>query len=173
MPKHLRVRALTDDEHHAVTRFAQSRTAAARVVQRAKVIALLVGDATLAASAAARLAGYQSEAAGWRIVKRFNDLGIASFDDARRSGRPRTHAEPVRSALIGLAVQKPVALGLPFTLWTLERLQRAFQERQGVHLSDSTIWTWLAEEGLHWKRQQSWFHDADQHDPEFVEKRGP
>jgi len=22
------------------------------------------------------------------------------------------------------------------------------------------------------KRQQSWFHDAEKHDPEFVEKRG-
>ena len=41
-----------------------------------------------------------------------------------------------------------------------------------LHLSDSTIWTWLDEDGLEWKRQQSWFHDAEKHDPEFVEKRG-
>jgi transposase len=48
----------------------------------------------------------------------------------------------------------------------------AFKERHGVHLSDSTIWTWMDEEGFQWKRQQSWFHDAEKHDPEFVEKRG-
>jgi transposase len=79
----------------------------------------------------------------------------------------------VRSALISLAVQKPASLGLPFALWTLERLQTAFYQRHGVHLSDSTIWTWLADEGLHWKRQQSWGHDAPRHDPAFVAKRGP
>lgn len=173
MPKQLPVRALTEDEQRDVTRLAQSRTAAARVVQRAKVLALMRNDATLAAGAAARLVGYQSQAAGWRIVKRFNSLGIASLNDARRAGRPRTHAEPVRSALIDLAVQKPAALGLPFALWTLERLQTTFQERHGVHLSDSTIWTWWADEGLPWKRQQSWLHDAAKHDPAFVEKRGP
>jgi transposase len=74
--------------------------------------------------------------------------------------------------LIGLAIQKPRSLGYPFALWTLERLQRAFEEREGIHLSDSTIWTWMADEGFAWKRQESWFHDAENHDPEFVEKRG-
>ena len=59
-----------------------------------------------------------------------------------------------------------------FKLWTLERLQTAFQERHGIHLSDSTIWEWLEADGLEWKRQESWFHEAEKHDPEFVEKRG-
>jgi hypothetical protein len=70
-------------------------------------------------------------------------------------------------------VQKPAGLGEPFALWTLERLQRAFEARHGVHLSDSTIWTWLRDEGLVWKRQQSWFHEPARHDPAFAEKRGP
>jgi len=46
-----------------------------------------------------------------------------------------------------------------------------FEERQKIHLSDSTIWEWMEAEGLEWKRQQSWFHNAEKHDPEFVEKR--
>ena len=73
---------------------------------------------------------------------------------------------------MSLALQKPMTLGCPFQLWTLARLQQAFEERRGTHLSDSTIWEWLAAEGLKWKRQQSWSHDAAKHDPEFVEKRG-
>ena len=55
---------------------------------------------------------------------------------------------------------------------TLERLQVAFQERYDIHLSDSTIWEWLAAEGLEWKRQESWFHEAEKHDPEFGGKKG-
>jgi transposase len=72
--------------------------------------------------------------------------------------------------LISLATQKPISLGYSFVLWTLERLQHAFEERHHTHLSDSTIWEWLDAEGLEWKRQQSWLHDAEQHDPEFLEK---
>jgi transposase len=79
----------------------------------------------------------------------------------------------LRSELINLALQKPGSLGYPFELWTLERLQDAFEERAGVHLSDSTIWSWMEAEGFSWKRQQSWFRDVEKHDPEFVEKRGP
>jgi transposase len=74
--------------------------------------------------------------------------------------------------LISLALLKPDSLGYPFKLWTLERLQTAFIERLGVHLSCSTIWEWVEAEGFSWKRQQSWFHEAQKHDPEFVEKRG-
>jgi len=105
-------------------------------------------------------------------VKRFNAEGIAGLDDKPKAGRPPTRDPSVCSALIALARQKPDSLGYPFKLWTLERLQTAFQERNGVHLSDSTIWEWVEAEGFRWKRQQSWFHDAEKQDPEFAEKRG-
>ncbi len=106
-------------------------------------------------------------------MKRFNQYGIPGLCDDRRPGRPPDHTEDVRSALISLALQKPDTLGYPFVLWTLERLQTAFKERCEMHLSKSTIWKWIDSEGLKWKRQQSWFHEAEKHDPEFVEKRGP
>ncbi len=71
-----------------------------------------------------------------------------------------------------LARPKHESLGYPSKLWTLEGLQMAFWERLGVHLSDSTIWEWVEAEGFHWKRSESWFHEAEKADPEFVEKRG-
>jgi transposase len=94
------------------------------------------------------------------------------LQDKPKVGRPPTHDQHVHSALIALARQKPESLGYVFKLWTLERLQTAFHEREGVHLSDSTIWEWVEAEGFRWKRQESWFHDAEKQDPEFVEKRG-
>ena len=172
MPKKLSVREVTAEEKQKIARLAKSRTEPARLVQRAKLIQAMLQDPSLPAGHAARLAGYESESAGWRIVKRFNDQGVAGLEDKPRSGRPRTHPESVHSALVSLATQKPESLGYPFKLWTLERLQTAFQERESVHLSDSTIWEWLEAEGLEWKRQESWFHEADKHDPQFVEKRG-
>ena len=172
MPKHVKLRELTEEEVQAVRRLARSRTASARAVQRAKIIVALLDEPTLTASDAALRAGYRSAQAGPLWVKRFNAEGLAGLEDRPRPGVPPTHSEEVHSKLIDLALQKPRSLGYPFELWTLARMQAAFEEREGIHLSDSTIWTWMADEGFEWKRQQSWFHDAETHDPEFVEKRG-
>jgi transposase len=172
MPKRVRLRVLTDDERAEIHRLAVSRKEPLRLVQRARVIAAMDEDPGLTGTEAGRRAGFKSTAAGTMWVQRFNEEGLAGLEDRPRAGRQPIHGQEVRSALISLALQKPRSLGYPFELWTLVRLQRAFEERQGVHLSDSTIWTWMTEEGFKWKRQESWFHDAERHDPEFVEKRG-
>jgi transposase len=172
MPKQLKLRELTEKEKQEVAKITRSRTEPARRVQRARIIQAMLENPSLPASKAGRAAGYESDVTGGVWVKRFNEEGLSGLEDDERAGRPRTHEESVRSALVNLAIQKPESLGYPFKLWTLERLQTVFKERQGVHLSDSTIWEWLDAEGLQWKRQQSWFHEAERHDPDFVEKRG-
>ncbi len=88
-------------------------------------------------------------------MKRFKEQGIAGLMDGKRSGCPPTHSQETRNALLDLALQKPSSLGYPFELSTLERLQRAFKERHGVHLSNSTIWTWVETEGFRWRKQES------------------
>jgi transposase len=172
MPKIIRLRTLTTEETKEIRRLASSRTESARLVQRAKIIAAMVDDPGLRATHAGFQVGFKGAGSGSLWVKRFNESGVDGLEDLPRPGKPRIHDETVRSRLIDLALQKPRTLGYPFELWTLERLQTALKEREGIHLSDSTIWTWLDEEGLQWKRQESWFHDAERHDPEFVAKRG-
>ena len=173
MRKRVELRPLTVEEAGAVKRLAASRKESIRLVQRARIIALMYEDPGLYASEAALKAGFSSATVGAQWVRRFNEQGVAGLQDKPRPGRVPVHNAAVHGALISLATQKPDTLGYPFKLWTLARLQTAFEERQGVHLSDSTIWTWLEDEGLHWKRQESWFHEAERHDPEFVAKRGP
>ena len=172
MRKAVKLRSLTIEEEAEIRRLAASRKETHRLVQRAKVIVALLDDPKLHATQAGTQAGFRGRQSGVDWVKRFNEEGLAGLEDKPKAGRPLTHDQKVRSALISLAQQKPDTLGYPFKLWTLERLQTAFKERQGVHLSDSTIWEWVEGEGFKWKRQQSWFHEAEKHDPEFVEKRG-
>jgi transposase len=172
MPKRIRLRALTAEEEAEIKRLAAARKEPIRRVQRAQIIAAMVEDPELTATEAGYRAGFKSSAMGVMWVKRFNEDGLAGLEDRPRPGRTPVHDQEVRGALVSLALRKPRSLGYPFELWTLERLQNAFKERQGVHLSDSTIWTWMAEEGFEWKRQQSWFQEVEKHDPEFVEKRG-
>ena len=172
MRKAVKLRSLTTEEETEIRKIAASRKAAHRLVQRAKVIVVLLDDPKLHATQAGQRAGFSGRQSGVDWVKRFNAEGIAGLEDKPKAGRPPTHDQNVRSALIALARTKPESLGYPFKLWTLERIQTAFQERNGIHLSDSTIWEWVEGEGFRWKRQESWFHDAEKTDPEFVEKRG-
>jgi transposase len=172
MPKRIQLRTLTKEEEKEIRRMAHSRTEPMRMVQRARIIEAMLDDPKLAASRAGERVGYKGAPMGIQWVKRFNASGIEGLQDERRPGRPATHSEETKSALLDLVLQKPSSLGYPFELWTLERLQTAFKERQGVHLSDSTIWTWVENEGFRWRKQESWFHEPEKHDPEFAEKRG-
>lgn len=171
MSNRIRLRPASPDEAKQIRRLARSQTAPVRQVQRARLIAVMLENPELSATQAGLHAGL-SNAVGAKWARRFNEEGLAGLEDRPRSGRPRTHSEAVRSKLIGLVLQKPSSIGYPFALWTLERLQSAFFEREGVHLSDSTIWTWLDEEGLRWRRQESWFSEVEKRDPAFAEKRG-
>jgi transposase len=172
MRKAVKLRTLTAEEETEIRRLAASRKEPHHLVQRAKVITAMLDNPQLHATHAAIQAGFRGEQSGINWVRRFNTDGLAGLQDKPKAGRPPTHAPRVRSALIALARTKPDSLGYPFKLWTLERLQTAFQERNSVHLSDSTIWEWVEAEGFRWKRQESWFHDVEKQDPEFVEKRG-
>ena len=167
------LREVNEEEAQQLRTLAGSRTEPYRMVQRAKLIVSMLDDKKLTATQASQQAGFKSANSGACWLKRFNDDGIQGLSDKPKSGKPRIHTDEVRGQLIDLALQKPRSLGYPFELWTLKRLQTAFRERVGIHLSDSTIWEWLKEEGLHWKRQQSWFREAEKQDEAFVEKRGP
>lgn len=171
--KRVVLRTLTTEEIAEIKRLAKSRTEAGGIVQRALLIRAMLDDPELGATEAGLLVGYKSRASGPQWVRRFNAEGIAGLEDKPRPGRPATHTDKVRSRAIDLALRKPRSLGLPYELWTLARLQTAYEERYGLRLASSTLWKWMQAEGLDWKRQQSWFRDADKHDPEFVEKRGP
>jgi transposase len=155
MRKTIRLRTLTTEEETEIRRLGTSPEEPFLLVQRAKVIVAMLDDPKLHATHAGYKAGFKSRKLGVTWVKRYNAGGIAGLEDKPKTGRPPTHDQKVRSALISLAQQKPDTLGYLFKSWTLERLQSAFKEREGVHLSVSTIWEWVQGEGSKWKRQQS------------------
>ena len=142
------------------------------MVKRAQLIKAVVDNPKLSGRKAGAQVGYSQGSSASKWINRFNQGGIEGLIDRLRAGRPPVHSEQDHSRLINLALQKPSTLGYPFELWTLERLQMELEKREGLHLSDSTIWVWLKAEGMIWKRQQSWFNKAQKHDSEFVKKRG-
>ena len=96
--------------------------------------------------------------------------GLAALEDHHRSGRPATYSADEVAAVIAAALTSPRRLGLPFASWTLDRLAAYLLEHKGIAMRRSRIDEILLQEGLRWRRQETWF--GERVDPEFAEKRG-
>jgi transposase len=163
----VRLRDLTADETSTVESLARSRTASARRVERARIVWRAGRGETPPAIAA--VLGLSAETVRGRI-RRFNAEGLAALEDHPRSGRPATYSADEVAAVIAAALTDPRRLGLPFASWTLDRLASYLLEYKGITMRRSRIDEILLEEGLRWRRQETWF--GERVDPEFAEKRG-
>jgi transposase len=161
------LRELTAEEASAVESLARSRTAAARRVERARIVWRASHGET--PPSIAETLGLSAETVRRRI-RRFNAEGLAALEDHPRSGRPATYSADEVAAVITAALTDPRRLGLPFASWTLDRLAAYLLEHKGIAMRRSRIDEILLKEGLRWRRQETWF--GERVDPEFAEKRG-
>ena len=146
---------------------ARSRTAAARRVERARIVWRASHGET--PPSIAETLGLSAETVRRRI-RRFNAEGLAALEDHPRSGRPATYSADEVAAVIAAALTDPRRVGLPFASWTLDRLAAYLLEHKGIAMRRSRIDEILLKEGLRWRRQETWF--GERVDPEFAEKRG-
>jgi transposase len=163
----LGLREVTDDELAAITRLAHARTAAARPVERARIVLTAHAGAHGPASAA-QLGGHEKTARRW--ITRCNAEGLAGLADAPRSGRPAPSTPEEVGAVVAAALPDPQALGLPFGCWTYERLEAHRNEGAGIPSKRNRINEILLAEGLRWHQPEPWF--GERVDPAFARNRG-
>lgn len=163
----LRVRPMSAEETQTIEQLSRSRTAAARTVERARIIRLAREGLTVPAIAR-ELGVHEQTVRCW--LKRFNEQGIAGLEDRPRPGRAPTYTPEEVSAVIAISLTNPRDLGLPFASWTLDRLEAYLNEERGIAMKRSRIDEILLAEGLRWRSQESWF--GERVDPAFAEKRG-
>ena len=161
------LRDLSAEEAAAVHNLARSRTAAARRVERARIVWQASQGET--PPTIAHTLGLSAETVRRRI-RRFNAQGLAALEDKPRSGRPATYSADVRAAVIAAALTDPTTLQLPFACWTLDRLAAYLTEHKSIGMKRSRIGEILIAEGLRWRRHETWF--GERVDPDFAEKRG-
>ena len=161
------LRDLSPKEAAAVDNLVRSRTAAARRVERARIVWQASQGAT--PPTIAHTLGLSAETVRRRI-RRFNAEGLAALEDLPRSGRPATYSADARAAVIAAALTDPQTLQLPFACWTLDRLAAYLAEHRGIAMKRSRIDEILLQEGLRWRRHETWF--GERVDPDFAEKRG-
>jgi transposase len=164
----IRLRDLTPDEQTMLDRLAHSRTAEARVVERARII-WQAARGVAAPTIAQNLGVNPQTVRKW--LKRFNTAGLEGLADQPRAGRPATYTPEQVAEVIATALTDPQTLRQPFASWTLDRLETYLNEEKGIPIKRSRIDDLLIAEGLRWRQQETWF--GDRVDPEFVKNRGP
>ena len=181
----MQLRELSDDERQEIDRLAHSRTEAARLVERARIL-WYASQGERAPQIAQRLGLDPRTVRTW--LKRFNEQGLPGLQDRPRSGCPPTYRPEVVSEVIATSLTDPQRLGLPFGSWTIRRLEAYLNEEKGIPIKRNRIDELLLDEGLRWRTQESWFGErasmqegegegtgaasTKRVDPEFAEKRG-
>lgn len=163
----IKLRILTDEEKATLEKRARARTAAAREVERARII-LLASAGKRVPAVAAELELSQATVRTW--LKRFNRAGLDGLKDLARSGRPVTYKAEQVAEVIAVALSDPQQLAQPFACWTLDRLEIYLNDDKQIAIKRSRIDELLIAEGLRWHTQETWF--GERVDPEFARKRG-
>jgi transposase len=162
------LRTVDAAERAAVEKLAGSRKAEARRVERAAIVwRALQGQPAKAIAADLKLDGRTV----YQWLQRFDAGGLAALEDAPRRGRPATYSPEERAEVVAAALHRPRELNLPFGCWSLDRLTAYLHEHKQLAMKRSRIGEILVEEGLRWRKQETWF-SAERVDPDFAKKKG-
>lgn len=167
MPELLLLRLLSDDEAAAVRALAESRTAEARLRDRAR-ICWRSAQGVRVSAIVAELGVTEATVRLW--IKRFNAAGVAGLADAPRTGRPPVYTPAQVGQVVATSLADPASLDLPFASWTLDRLTAYLNETLALPIKRSRVREVLRAEGLRWRTQEGWF--GARVDPAFAAKRG-
>jgi transposase len=141
-------------------------TTAPRLRTRAQMVLLSAEQGLTVAKIAAIVR--ESEATVLRWLKRYVAEGLEGLHDAPRPGRPSEVTEAYRAALLAAVRRRPRSLGLPFSLWTLQRLVDYLAEHTSIRVSDETVRRALKQAGIVLSRPQ---HQISSPDPEYAVKK--
>jgi transposase len=162
-----KLRHIAPPEREELQAMARSRTLETRLAERARLILALEGSRNYGETAREQ---HVTRVTVYNWIERFNTLGLAGLEDQPRSGRPPIYGSDEKAEVIATALTKPKDLGLEFGCWTLDRLEVYLNEVKGIGIKRSRIDEILIEEGLRWRKHETWF--GERVDPEFAKKRG-
>jgi transposase len=83
--------------------------------------------------------------------KRWREQGVIGLRDGQRTGRPTKADTAYLQELERVLDLDPRTRGLPFTIWTLNRLRLYLSEQTGILLSYTRFRALMSREGYRWK----------------------
>jgi transposase len=151
---------LSDGDRDALEARLRSRTAEARVVQRARIVVMAADGASNRAIGNA-VGLHYNQVAVWR--KRYEELGLVGLEDEARPGRPVIYGHDDVLTMVHLVTTDPPK---GYARWNCE-LVAARMSEEGVPISASQVWRIFGALDLKPWQTQSWMTS---HDPAFWEK---
>ena len=103
-----------------------------------------------------------------RWLKRYLAEGVEGLRDEPHPGAPRKVTTEYREGLIHAVRRRPRSLGLPFSLWTLQRLADYMAEQTGIRVAYESVRAHLKAQGIVLSRPQ---HTITSPDPEYALKK--
>ncbi len=133
---------------------------------RALIVLLAAERGMVAAEIAAVVRMHEETVRRWLV--RYQAEGLEGLKDAPRSGAPPRITRGYRERLLAVVRRRPRALGLPFSLWTGERLADYLAEQTGLRMSARSVYRFLRDAGIRLSRPQ---HTITSPDPEYALKK--
>jgi transposase len=159
------VRDLTNEEGNKLVRIAR-KGASSVEVRRALIV--LASAQKMKVPEISKLY-HISEEHIRKIIRRFNEEGMASLKPNFGGGRPRTFTEEQRADIVELAQIPPKVLGLPFTSWSLAKIKEVAEQKKLVKsISVETIRVILEEANITYQHTKTW---KESNDPDFAAKK--
>jgi transposase len=150
------LRPLTEPERQALQRV--SRASSETVVHHQRAVALLAVADGMSLIGAARAAGWKVHDTVTRLIRRFNERGLAALDDLPRSGHPRSYGLTERARIEQELQRSPDLREDGTATWSLTTLQRSLREApDGLpEISTFTILHTIHEAGYTWQKNRTW-----------------
>jgi transposase len=116
-----------------------------------------------------------------KVIRRFNQEGLAGLPDRPRVGRPRKRTDRYIALLKEAVGASPRDLGYPFSAWTLERLREHLARRTRIVLCSAYLSRLMSENDIVYRRPKhgmTHLRDPQEYDEkkaflEFVKKGRP
>jgi len=147
------------DRLYRTTRDARMRT-------RTQMVLLAAERKMVAAEIAAIVR--ESEPTVRRWLKRYMAEGIEGLRDRPRPGGPAKTPPEYKERLMAAVRRRPRSLGLPYSLWTLQRLADYMAEATGIRVEAETVRRYLKAADIVLSRPQ---HKVSSPDPAYAVKK--
>jgi len=166
-PVQVKLRPLRRRERQLLGEKLKDKKLAVRIYERYRVIAESAQGRS-ALEIADRVGVHFTIVYDW--VHRFNRTGFVGFEDVPNpQGGPSSLSRWQVRQLIATALARPTDLGLPFTHWSIAKLQDYCRQKKLLPpFSDEWVRRLLRREGISFQRTKTWKESPD---PDFESKK--
>lgn len=156
MPQKEPLRALSEQEERELRRIVKASSERLDVVRRANVLLAVATGQPF--TEAARQAELKSGDGVGKLVKRFNEHGLAALSIATGRGRKPTYTSAQQACIVQEVQRTPDRKQDQTATWSLSTLQRALRKRELPHIARETLRQVLHEQGYSYQQTRTWCH---------------